>query len=534
MCCRWLLPLLLMVFTASAVQAQTASDALRFSERAPATGARMIGMAGAGIAGYADYGMMYANPAGLGYFESSQAAGSFKTLLVQDDAFYQTGIAAATEEQQATDYRIGNAALIYKFPTSRGSLVFGGGYNAVNTFQRDLSFSGQSNASSVTDFFLPIGSEVSAEAIDVEPEELFFGQEIVEGPDGQRYLLDFDPDGNGAINRPLSFAAFQTFGIDFDSNFYEDNPDDPAAAFLPAVDFGTTILQEGDVTEEGGIQELNFSAAVQAAERVMFGLSLNAVFGSYAFRSVFSEDDVQNENDGTGGTTDLRTVSFEERFDSDLVGFGLRGGVSAKMNEYLRAGLTLETPTLYTIDETSETILRTSFDNGDAFAYGNQSGDVGRTEFEYRVQTPWRIGAGVQLEAANLSVMADAELVDWSQLELSDLDDSGVFEAENEFIRDEYSAVVNTRLGAEYQLSGVVLRAGFAYQPDPRDTELDRSRTFFSTGVGYQFDERLEVNVGLMQERFEDSYLPYELEGAFEAEEEIRRNQVVLGLSYSF
>jgi len=46
--------------------AQTPEDAVRFTQRSPATGARMMGLAGAGIGGVADYSALFINPAGLG------------------------------------------------------------------------------------------------------------------------------------------------------------------------------------------------------------------------------------------------------------------------------------------------------------------------------------------------------------------------------------------------------------------------------------------------------------------------------------
>jgi hypothetical protein len=95
--------------------------------------------------------------------------------------------------------------------------------------------------------------------------------------------------------RTPSFIAFETFAIDFDQGLFDD--DDPIP-FLPAVSTGT-VLQSGFVTEEGRMSEINFGAAMEAAEGVMIGASLNIPVASYTFTRVFEEEDIFNDNDGS-------------------------------------------------------------------------------------------------------------------------------------------------------------------------------------------------------------------------------------------
>ena len=62
----------LALFAVSSTYAQTLDNAYIFTSRSSATGPRMMGMAGVGIAGVADYGALRTNPAGLGYFRNSE------------------------------------------------------------------------------------------------------------------------------------------------------------------------------------------------------------------------------------------------------------------------------------------------------------------------------------------------------------------------------------------------------------------------------------------------------------------------------
>lgn len=527
-------------------QAQTIDDALLFSQRSPALGARMMGLAGAGTAGLADYSALFFNPAGLSLAERSMVVGMLNGASITNDGLYQAvGVQTGLEETRRSDL-LGGLGYVYKAPTVQGSLAFGISYNQTNLFDRTLGFGGENGSNSVTDFFLPFNGggiqEFSVTALDPDDSgETVFGQFIVEDQEtGTSYLIDFDPDGNGFINRPLSFVAFETFGVDFAPGLFEDGDSSP---FLPAVSAGT-VTQSGTVIEDGTIQELSLGGAVEVVENTHLGVSANFVFGEYNLDEQFTEEDTFNENDGNFGTTDFEALTLRQTLDSDLTGFNLRFGLSTQPLEVARIGLTLETPTFYAISERFSTELTTVFDNGDVFAYGDEfSEDVGSGSFDYEIRTPWRLGLGGALILGNLEVLGDFELIDWTQLEFDADVDRAFFEALNQRIDEELEVVVNSRLGAEYDLSGITLRAGVAYQPDPRTTPLqqgdgatlDRDRTFVSLGLGVRLAEQLVLDIGWMQERFDNQYLPYtEVTSAPVVDEEVRRNRFALGISYMF
>ena len=152
---------------------------------------------------------------------------------------------------------------------------------------------------------------------------------------------------------------------------------------------------------------------------------------------------------------------------------------------------------------------------------------------------------------ASFVISADAEVVDWTQLELdSDVDP---FDDVNQTIQENLDIVVNGRLGAQFQLGNLALRAGFAVQPDPRSGILDieeynplndqdrpgRTRRYYSAGVGFKLSDNVYLDAGWMQERFNDVYQPYLLDSANPeasplVEESIVRDRVSLGLRFGF
>ena len=399
---RWSLALTLLgLVAAPAAQAQTALDALRFSQHLPATGARMMGFGGASIAGFADPSALYTNPAGLARYQNSEISGSLLGFSTVDEGNYFAPDVSNPFESDVRATTLGNFAYIGKAPTAQGSLVVGIAYNQTNLFDRELAFSGDNGVNSISEYFLPINGrgfteyEVTRLGEDEDPEtvELLYGQTLV----NDEYVVDFDPDGDGFVNRPLSFAAFQAFGIDFDAGAFEAG----AYPFLPAVSAGT-VQQTGLLTEEGSLKEVNVGGAVEAAKDVMVGVSANVSFGKYRFERNFEELDFQNDNDGTDGTADFDFLRLTERFESDLLGFNVRGGISSKIAPGLRIGITLESPTFYTVNETYNTLLDVDFDNGDGFSYNGLDQDAGGGEFEYRIRTPWRLGGGVAFDTGIL------------------------------------------------------------------------------------------------------------------------------------
>ena len=135
----------------------------------------MMGMAGAGTAGVSDPSALRYNPAALG-FEQSQFGGSLGTLTTLDEATYLGNL----ESQQVHDTGFHSANMLYKLPTSRGSLVFGGSFTRLQTFDRQREYIG-------IDPVLPAGANFYPDFVDSVTEVRQNG-EITE--DGANYALN--------------------------------------------------------------------------------------------------------------------------------------------------------------------------------------------------------------------------------------------------------------------------------------------------------------------------------------------------------
>ena len=500
--------LLVQGLSVSASQAQTGDDAYRFARKMPGVSAFSMGVAGTGIAGVSDGSAFVSNPAGLGWAKGSYFSGGLTMSRTQEDGTFKAPGSTSFLGNEVTNTSLGSMAYLFKVPTSRGSMVVGASFHQVSTFERSLLYGGENNANSLTDYLMPLSSEFTIRT------------------DAEGDFPEFD--------RTLSFLAYETYAIDLDQGKLDAGD---AVPFNPAVSAGT-VSQNGFVDETGRMSELNFGGSVEVAPNVMVGASLTVPFGSYSFSREIEEADINDANDGFNGTTDFDYLRFNEQVSSDVVGAGLRFGVSALVNPELKLGLTIETPTYYSIDDKYSTILSTRFDNGDSFSYGGEDQDAGTGSFSYSVTSPWKLGVGGAYSVMGATFSADFELVDWSQMTMDS--DSYAFNDENRAIKRGLNAVTNTRIGVSYDVTGsLVIRGGFATNVDPHasssagSSSLNADRTYYSLGLGYKVGDTFRADLGWMVESFDDVYEVYnEVANAPFVTEEVSRSQFKLGVSF--
>jgi hypothetical protein len=512
--------------------AQTLDDVVRYSTRLPATGGAGAGMAGAGLlSGRAAPDALFGNPAGLGWMSGSAIGGDFAVSRAQSTAQLTTPDATRTADRTVSDYSLGSLAGAYSFPAARGSLVLGASLHQTDAYGRGFDVVGANRSNSITGTFLP-----SAFSVDEE------------GP-----LFE--------NTRPQ--LAYEAGAIDFSRAVYEDDGYPFFAGANPrasAVDGQMELQQQENVLESGQMNELAMGGAVEVAPNVMLGGGVNVTFGSYTFERFYRERDASDllppENldnpqppydpyflEGTSleGFYEFR---LEERIETDVSGVNLRFGLSAEVTDGLRGGVRVETPTWYNLTEVFGTEMATDFDcdfsrSGAACPQGGvegfASGDLTGSEFDYRIQTPWRLGGGLQYTRDGLTVAGDLEFVDWTQAEISA--DDASFSALNRDLQA-LDATINTKLGAEYAFETAAIRAGFAYRPDPRDRSFedvdgestDADRLFLSAGVSYTPADQFALHVNWMQERFDDTFSSY-ADGPITSEE-VARNRILVGITY--
>ena len=117
---------------------QNENDAVRLAVPGILSNARALSMGNSYLTRSGDYSAMYFNPAGLALSDHSQLTGSFYHRYQQTGTMFFDN--EASENNSSTS--MGQLGYLYKAPTSRGSLVYGFGYQTDRDFSSALSFDG--------------------------------------------------------------------------------------------------------------------------------------------------------------------------------------------------------------------------------------------------------------------------------------------------------------------------------------------------------------------------------------------------------
>ena len=512
--------LLAAAFVVPSLSAQTVSDAFRYSQRDIGTGARAIGLAGAGASGIDDISALVSNPAGLGFYTGSEVTGSLAFGSVNVDANYLIGDAGFSRDETAGTVRIGNAAFVSRAPTVRGSLVFAAAYNQTASFDRTLALRGATNQSSISASFLPFDDEIS-----------------------------IDSDGNLSILSGPVFTAFRGGLIEY----LPENIGTDQALFYEAVVPGSTIEQRSEVRERGAMHEISFGGAVEVAPGIMVGAGANLTVGRYELERRFEERDINDENrpddyivllDDGSELRGFDRSTFDVGLTSDMLGINGRFGVAIQPEgSPIRFGLSAETPTYVSVNEDFFTRVSTEFDNGGSLEFDDRDDNFVLNETEYALVTPWRLSGGVAYAMGPAYVSVDLETLDWGDMYFDDVNGgaSQEFRALNDDLEDNYGRVYNVRVGGEFTYDRVTLRAGIAFEQDPLDdggvfddgdeASFDRDRTTGSFGASIGLGNRTMLDLGYSYTQFDDANIPYFDPAASPfVEEDVQRSRFLVGV----
>ena len=297
--------------------------------------------------------------------------------------------------------------------------------------------------------------------------------------------------------------------------------------------------------EGGGLNHYAAAAGIEAARHVYLGLTLNFISGSYSYSRNYYEDDFQNLYDTSRYPFDFKSFSLTEKLESDISGFSAKLGFLYEIRPETKIGLTIKTPSWVTVRETFSSSGRSEFDNGDIYVY--PSGTANPSRNEYDVRTPFIFSAGFSQTMQDLSVSADVEYTDWTQIEFKSgtaavTDFSQDLLDLNTDIKTVFHPTVNIRVGAEYRISdaGVQLRGGFAYLPSPYQADAAANAQKFATGgVGFMIENAFGIDLGYSHGFWETSHINYAAYDASgnalsETKESIKTNTLVGTLTYRF
>ncbi|MEX0647599.1 MAG: hypothetical protein WEA56_15135 [Balneolaceae bacterium] len=470
--CYTIILLIVFVFGISRASAQNTNNPLLYSNQAVMFGDQVspddpVTIIMPGTAYAAGFGSFLDNPASAALFDDSFGEFGLSYKMVNEDADY-LGQSGSADDMQGS---VSNLGFVYRFPTTQGRFVIGGGYTQNAIHNRALAFNARNDNSTITDNFKTPASSYAD-------------------------------------------IAYSTYATDYGDEF-EDW--DESILRLGFDEYGEYLgmRQQGEIFQRGFSGEYSLFFGTEFQENLMIGASVGILNGRYRYDRIFQEIDefndynsdfIDSNNDGLGNT-DVDNILLDDDLTSRYTGFRARVGAIYRVTPFLNIGASHTLPTRISIEETFNAAIENTFDNGDVFE------DLTESVFTYYVTNPSRTVLGLSLnDLAGVSVSLSADYVDYSNTSI-DFDDSSLFEdeqIENDFIEETFRPVWSFRSGLAWEVGpDFTLRAGYGFLPSRFEGGTD-DKSIYSLGMGFGLSNDIRFEVATQYTRWDEVSTVYE------------------------
>jgi len=449
------LPLL---FLCTLVSAQNINDVLRYGTENLQGTARFQSMGGAFGALGGDLSSLNINPAGSAVFNNTLITFSGTYYSTENNADY-FGTRANTNTNDSNLNQVGGV-FVFKSTNPNSDwkkFSLGFNYELVNNFENNYFVAGRSNQG-VDSYFLNFAQGVPLGNILLQDGEL-----IENG-----YL---DIGANQGFGDQQAFLGYCGGVLD------PIDGDDATSQYVSNASY-TNVDQQFRRNSIGYNSKFTANMATDYKDKIYLGASLN-------FHSVFNERLDQLTETGYDADSEIQRTTFDNLLSTQGNGFSFSLGAIAKLNEFVRLGASYQSPTWYRLnDDFSQRINSDLADEDIDFIDFNIINLFER----YTIKTPGRLtGSMAIIFGKNGLLSLDYGYQDFSTAELRPQNDPS-FQTVNNQIANELGVVSTIRVGGEYRISRVSLRAGYRYEQSPyanADTIGDLNG--ISGGIGYNF-----------------------------------------------
>ncbi|HER09441.1 MAG TPA: hypothetical protein ENO20_11090 [Bacteroides sp.] len=451
---------MLLVSSIVAVKAQNEMQALRYSRYDAFGTARYAAQGGSIGALGGDFSSTLVNPAGLGFYRTSEFSFSPSLNWVNTGSRY---LGNATDDSRLI-FNMGSLGMVNVKDIKRGGgfegAAFSIGYNTLVNFNNRTTMSGINQGSSLLDDFT--------------------------------WHANADPDNLSPFYEQL---AFDTYLMPFDSTageFWHDMQRD---------DYGQEQYRLSETW--GYIGEYSLSGAFNFNNLVYLGASL----GIHAVR--FNEDIYHEETDLDDRVLDFESFRFREFNSTRGWGYTARFGMIIRPTQLFRVGASFQIPTYYRLTDEKTTDMNSYWDRGSGIPDAEATSPEGI--YDYRLKTPFHAGAQASLIFSKMATISAAyEYIDYSSARLDAYDYK--FFPENDRIRQDFKSTHNISAGAELRLGKVYFRAGTRYLMSPfTDTRNDADTWIYTGGLGMRND-RISFDVSFAHSSTREVYGLYAIE----------------------
>lgn len=446
---------------------QNENDLFRHSKTTYHGSARFEAMGGSFGALGADLSSYQINPAGYGRFSSSQFGTSIFGGASSNTSVFNSVSTKAVQGQGG----LSNLGIVLTNDVSEngeGFLFnqFGFGYNQIESFKNEIRYEGQQYSSLLDNFVSQIQG--------------FYPEEI-------NTYFPFSSD-----------LAYQTHSISYDavnSEFY---------SHLNAGD----VYHNRSITTKGGINEVYFNLSGNYINKLYLGA--NVSIRSYRY----IEDYTHSESlvDTTG--TDLRSFDYNYYLKTKGNGMNIRLGAIYLVNEAVRFGLALHSPTFSEMTDIWSAGMTSRFSTN---TYTVPDSLIPTGDYKYKVRTPARVVGSVAFVFGTKGCLnIDLEYLSYRQAHFKSTSDLKYepynYDFENKYAKEIFQDALNIRIGGEYVVfAGFFIRGGCAYYGNAfnADQQIElKPDLIISGGIGFK-TKKFTLDISYRQRTNQTTYYAF-------------------------
>jgi hypothetical protein len=478
------------------LRAQLPEDVIKYSWQ-PTTGTARINAIGGAMGSLGgDISAMFINPAGLGFYKTSEIVLTPGFSFMKNKSDFR-GTSASDKESA---FNLGATGLVtgWRGNGRWSSKSFSIGVNRAANFNNRVYYTGQNDFSSQAEQY---AADAAASGVPIA--DLPFSNRVSYGTRlaSWNYVIDTAsiPGNPGQDLVSMSMWNALKNGGDF------------------------LVNQSHSIETSGGITEIALGYAANMDDKFYLGGSLGIPIVRYERKSIFREEDASGDPDNNFSFNEVT-----ETFTTKGLGVNLKLGVIAKPSEFIRLGFAVHSPTMYSLKDTYDGSMLTDLEKYRSTPGAlrvNLSDVLNNNEvpvYRYELSSPWRMmlsASYVLREAEDVRqqkgfITADVEYLTYRSNKFrnaEDYSDNSYYEAVNSTMKDYYRNAFNFRVGGELKFTTVMTRLGFSYYGNPyEDKELKANKMFISGGLGYR-NAGIFVDLTYVHGLHKDTNFPYRL-----------------------
>lgn len=498
----------------SLMMAQSELDVLKYIQTDLNGTARYMGMGGAFGALGGDASSIKDNPAGLGIYRKSELVATYDAMM-QSTTSKWNSVSSVTEAPYKSAFS--NFSFVVASPTWKSengssdgllSSNWSFGYNRLKNFNRSLNIKSGSSNSSISKYISYFSDGLTAADL--------------------KYQSGYEPFDNKNVPW-ISVLAFE-------GKLMKNN----SGTWNALLALNESVTPSYKLTESGHIDEYSLGWAGNFSNVFYLGTTLNLRKINYSATTNYAE------KFGTVGS-----MSLNNALTTVGSGANLSIGTIIRPTDYLRFGLSLQTPTIYDLSDTYSPAL--VFDT-DTFGISKPTSAATN---DFQLQEPLKVNlSGALILGKKAIVSAEYEYKNYSGTRLMDVNgDVNVYSAEN----DAMATVMNNngllKVGAELKVTdNFSIRAGYANSKAASKSNAEKfmplntvrtdieyflhnNTNYFTTGFGYR-ESNWFVDVAFVNKVVDQSFYPYnsnKLEVAVQPASVITiNNNVLVSLGFKF